>query len=847
MRRVALRGLLARRTRLALTALAVALGVTLIAGTYVFTDTINGSFDKIFTQSLVGTDVVVTPRQPEGFSGEDDIPPMPAELLETVRQTPGIEEAQGNIFTDGATILGKDGDPVGAGGAPRFIVSAPQVDRFSVLDATEGRLPTAADEVAIIKSTVDQEGFALGDTIPIQGMTPRRDYELVGILKIAGVDSFGGASASMFTLAEAQRISGREGEFDQIDGAAAGGVEEQDLKRSLQAALPDSVTVRTGSEQAASQSKDIRDNLGFLRTALLAFAGIALFVGAFIIFNTFSITVVQRTREFALLRTLGATRRQILTSVLTEGLVIGIIGAALGLGLGIVLSQGLKALFEAIGVSLPSSGTVIATRTIVVSLLIGTIVTVISSVIPAVRATRVPPVAALREGAILPPGRGARFVTPLALLLSLAAIALLCIGLFAGLDSGPALSMVGLGAALGFIGVALLSPRLVGPLAGAIGGPLERMTGVTGRLARENAIRHPGRTAATAAALMVGVTMFAFASIFAASARSTIRDAVEQGSKAELILQASDGFSAFTPQAAEAVAKIDGIERVTPVRFTDGRSEGKARSVVGIDPETFSSLYDAGEGQEALAELRPGKAVASKSFAEEEKLAVGDRVELRTVRNTVAALEISGIVDDKGHVTGQLTVTIDELDAAFGADKDGVVFIGVSEGSDPLAVKAEIDVLLERDFPQLEALSNEDFIDKQAGQIDQLLYLIYALLALTVIVALFGIVNTLVLSITERTRELGMLRAIGTSRRQVRSMIRMEAVILGAIGGVLGVVLGTGLALLVSRVVEDFKLSIPLPTMAALLVLAALAGVLASVIPARRAAKLDVLRALAYE
>ncbi|MEJ7785522.1 MAG: FtsX-like permease family protein [Solirubrobacteraceae bacterium] len=847
MRRVALRGLLARRTRLALTALAVALGVTLITGTYVFTDTINGSFDKIFTQSYADTDVVVTPLQPDGFSGEDDIPPMPAELLETVRQIPGIEEAQGNIFSPGATILGKDGEPVGSGGAPQFIVSTPEIDRFSVLDATEGRLPTAVGEVAIIKSTVDREGFAIGDRIPIQGVSPRRDYELVGVLKIAGVDSFGGASAAMFTLNEAQRISGRRSEFDQIDAAAAGGVDEQELKRRLQAALPDTVTVRTGTEQAASQSKDIRDNLGFLRTALLAFAGIALFVGAFIIFNTFSITVAQRTREFALLRTLGATRRQILTSVLTEGLVIGIVGAALGLGLGIFLAQGLKALFGAIGVELPSSGTVIATRTIVVSLLIGTVVTVISSVVPAVRATRVPPVAALREGAVLPPGRGARFVTPLAALLSLAAIALLCVGLFADLDSGPALSLVGLGAALGFIGVALLSPRLVGPLANAIGGPLERITGVTGRLARENAIRQPGRTAATAAALMVGVTMFAFASIFAASARSTIRDAVEQGSKAELILQASDGFSAFTPQAAEAVAKLDGIERVTPVRFTDGRSGGKTRSVVGIDPETFSSLYDAGEGQEALAQLGPGEAVASKSYAEAEGLAVGDRVQLRTVRNSVAALDISGIVDDKGHVTGQLTVTIDELDTAFGADKDGVVFIGVSEGKDPEAVRAAIDVLLERDFPQLEALSNEDFIDKQAGQIDQLLYLIYALLVLTVIVALFGIVNTLVLSITERTRELGMLRAIGTSRGQIRSMIRMEAVILGTIGGVLGVVLGTGLALLVSRVVEDFRLSIPLPTMAALLVLAAFAGVLASVIPARRAAKLDVLRALAYE
>lgn len=847
MRRVALRGLFARRTRLALTALAVALGVTLISGTYVFTDTINGSFDKIFTQSYADTDVVVTPRQPQDFNGVDEVPPLPAELLDAVRETPGIEEAAGNIFSPGATILGKDGKPVGLGGAPRFIVSAPEVDRFSVLDATEGRLPRTDDEVAIIKSTVDQEGFALGDEIPIQGRTPKRDYTLVGILKIAGVDSFGGASAAMFTLAEAQRLAGRVGEFDEIDGSAASGVEPQELKRRLQAALPGTVVVRTGSEQAASQSKDIRDNLGFLRTALLAFAGIALFVGAFIIFNTFSITVVQRTREFALLRTLGATRRQVMASVLSEGFVIGVVGAAAGLGFGILLSQGLKALFEAIGLSLPSSGTVIASRTIVVSLLIGTIVTLVSSVIPALRATRVPPVAALREGAILPPGRGARFTTPLAVLLSAIAVVTLCVGLFASLDSGPALSLVGLGAALGFIGVALLSPRLVGPLATVIARPLERYAGLTGRLAKENAVRHPGRTAATAAALMVGVTMFAFASIFAASARSTIRNAIEQGSKAQLILQNTDGFSAITPRAADAVAKVPGVERVTRVRFTHARTKGESRSVVGIDPATFGTLYDAGDGKEALDGLQAGQAVVSKKLSEEQKVEPGDRVELRTVRNTTAELTVVGVVDDKGYVTGQLTVTLDELDKTFGADEDGVVFVGVRAGSDPAAVQKDVKALLERDFPQVKALSNEQFIEDQADQINQLLYLIYALLALTVIVALFGIVNTLVLSITERTRELGMLRAIGTSRRQVRSMIRMEAVIMGTIGGVLGLVLGTGLALLVSRAVDDFALSLPVVTMAVLLVLAALAGVLASVVPARRAARLDVLEALAYE
>ena len=846
MRRVALRGLIARRTRLALTALAVALGVTLIAGTYVFTDTINGSFDQIFTQSYKGTDAVITPRKAiEADSQDTQLPPLAGGLLDKVRATDGIAAAEGGIFSPGATILGKDGKPVGLGGAPRFIVSAHATDRFSVFSVADGRLPTADDEVAIIRSTVDQEHFRLGDAIPIQAQTPRRDYRLVGILEIAGVDSFGGAAAAMFTLPEAQRLAGKVGQYDEIDASASTGVSPDELKRRLAAALPATVTVRTGSEQAASQSKDIRDNLGFLRTALLAFAGLSLFVGAFIIFNTFSITVAQRTREFALLRTLGAKRRQVMSSVLTEGLVIGFLGAAVGLGFGILLASGLRALFAAVGVSLPSSGTVIASRTVIVSLLVGTLVTLLSSVIPAVRATRVPPVAALREGAVLPPGRGARLTTPLALLLSFLAVVALCVGLFGGLDSGPALSLVGAGAALAFLGVALLSPRLVPPLARLISRPLRRWTGLTGRLATENAIRQPGRTAATASALMVGVTMVAFSSIFAASARTTIRDAIEQGSRAQLILQNTDGFSAFTPRAGDAVAKLPGVDRVTRLRFTHARALGRSRTVVGIDPATFSSLYDAGKGSAALADLGPGTTVISKKLADDEHLAVGDTVAARTARDIVARLRVIGVVDDKGHATGQLTVTNAELAKTFGADKDGVLFVGTS--GDRAAARRAVDALLRRDFPQVKALSNAEFIDEQAGKIDTLLALIYALLALAVIVALFGIVNTLVLSITERTRELGMLRAVGTSRRQVRAMIRAEAVIIAVIGGILGIALGTGLALLVSRVIDDFTLSVPVGSILVLLVLAAVAGVLASVVPARRAARLDVLEALAYE
>ena len=845
MRRVALRSLLARRARLALTALSVALGVTLISGTYVFTDTINASFDSIFAESYRTTDAVVTPRMPPGQTEEDQNPTIPARVLEEVRAVEGVEAAEGSIFSMGATYLDPEGEELGAGFAPRFIASRNEDSRFSVLTVAEGRLPETDDEVALLGKSLEEAGLEVGDTLRAQARTPLEDYEIVGNLNFAGVDSFGGAVVAMFTLEEAQRLAGKEEAFDEISVVAAQGVAPELVKRRVDAVLPGAYVVRTGSEQAASQSQDIRDNLGFLRTALLVFAGISLFVGAFIIFNTFSITVAQRTREFALLRTLGATGRQVLGSVLVEGLVLGVLGAVVGLGLGILLAQGLRELFDSLGLTLPSSGSVVATRTIVVSLLIGTLVTLASSLIPAVRATRVPPIAALREGAVLPHGRGARFVTPVALGLVVLAAALLGVGLFARLESGPALSLTGAGAIAAFVGVALLSPRFVPRLAAVVAWPMERLWGLTPRLARENARRQPGRTAATAGALMVGVTLVAFASIFAASARTTFRGAFDEGVRAPIVVQNANGFGSFTPEAARVIERVDGVEVVTPVRFTGTRVADDRRSVSGVDPATFSRLYDAGPGSEAIARLGPGNAVISKELSDDLGIDAGETVDVVRADRRPAVLDVLGVVDDDGYLTSQITVDTRSLDKLFGADRDTLLFVGTT--GEPEPVLAELERLARETFPAIEPLSKADWLDEQVAQIDQLLTLIYALLALSVIVALFGIVNTLVLSITERTRELGMLRAIGTSRGQIRAMIRAEAVITALIGGVLGIAMGTGLALLVSRVIEDFRLDIPVVSVLVLLVLAGLAGVLAAVLPARRAARLDVLRALAYE
>ncbi len=845
MRKVALRGLLARRLRLALTALAIALGVCLIAGTYVFTDTINSAFDQIFNASYQRTDAVVTARQDEGLIG-DQTPSLDAGLLARVRAVPGIADAEGAIFSSGAVILGRDGKPLASGGAPRFIASAHTNRRFTAQTFVEGRAPAAPDEVVLDKGTADRGGFHVGDSVAIQGVTPKRSYRLVGISEIAGI-GFGGAEIAEFTLPEAQRVAGKRGRLDEIDASARQGIAPEQAARRLRAALPARAVVRTGRQQASDLSSQIRDNLGFLRTALLAFAGISLFVGAFIIFNTFSITVAQRTREFALLRTLGAHRRQVMSSVLTEGLVLGVLGAALGLGLGIGLASGLRSLFSAVGVDLPSGSTVIAARTVVVSLVVGTVVTLVSSVMPALRATRVPPVAALREGAVLPPGRAARFAFPIAVAVTLLGFGLLAGGLFGGAPSNTALSLTGGGAAALFLGVALLSPRLVPPLAGVLGRPIERVSGITGRLARENAMRHPGRTAATAAALMVGVALVGFASIFAASAKTTIHDAVSNGSRAQAIVQNTNGFGPFSPRAASAVAGVDGVRRVSALRFSGGRALGEKLNVVGIDPQTFTGLYNVRSGGGALASLGPGQAAVSKKLADAHDLRAGQTLQVRTPLKRTVSLRVAGVVDDKGRLTGDLTIATSVAEREFGANQDGLLFVGFAPGADEQRVRRQIDALLSRSFPQVEALSNQEFIDNQVGQVNQLLYLIYALLALAVIVSLFGIVNTLVLSITERTRELGMLRAVGTSRRQVKRMIRYEAVITALIGGVLGAGLGVVLAILVSRVIDGFHLTVNPVTIVVLLVLSAVAGVGAAVLPARRAARLDVLQALAYE
>jgi putative ABC transport system permease protein len=849
--KLAVKSLWARKTRALTTTLAVFIGVALVAGTYVLTDTINNAFDEIFSESLQGTDVVITAENPvRQESGE--APTIPARFLPRVERVPGVELAAGGIFSVGG-LFDEEGDRIGSQFAPKFISSTlpPSLEPQTYPD---GRPPQNADEAALDEAAAEESGLEVGDSIEVAGRTRARRYELVGLTRL-GDASFGGASVATLTLPEAQDVTGNRGRLDQISVAAAPNVSASQLKVRIERILPRSARVETGQENADRQSSEIRDDLGFLQVALLVFAGVALFVGAFLIFNTFSITVAQRVREFGMLRTLGASRRQILGSVVLEALLIGIAGSLAGLLGGIAFAEGIKALFDAIGIGLPAKSPVLETRTIVVSLVIGILVTLVSSLGPAMRSTRVPPMAALRELDLPRSRRRAAVYAVLAVLLALGGVAMVLVGLFGGIeDSGNAAGLLGLGAVAVVFAVSIFSSRLVRPLASLSGAPLERLRGLTGRLARENTQRKPGRTAVTAAALMIGLALVTFVTVFAEGIKGSISSAVDRNFQGELVIQNTDGFSPIPARAAAAARQVPGVEVVSTLRQAQVEQPGESGKprLTGLDPATAGQVLtlDWENGSpDTLRRLTDSQTIVDESFADSNDLDVGDEVRFLSQTSRRPAYQVAGVVKDTADLIGAAIVSQEALARDFGQRDDSIDFVKLADGADADAVQAGVTRVLERPFPTTEVLNQQELKDKQSEQINQLLGLIYALLSLAVVVSLFGIANTLALSIHERTRELGMLRAIGMSRRQVRTMIRYEAVITALIGALLGTVLGVLFATLIASPLEEegFTLSYPVATLLLLLVLAAIAGVIAAIGPARRASRLNVLEALAYE
>ena len=848
MRKATLKGLMAHKLRLAATALAIVLGVSFVSGTYVLTDTITASFDSLFKQVTQGIDVAV--RSEETFGGFDTgevRDPMPASLLERIQAVDGVRVAEGSV-TGYAQLVGKDGKAVTTGGAPSLGVSFNQDTQFTAGSTVRsGRLPSGPTEMAIDAKTAEDTGYVVGDRAKVLFQGPARDYTVSGIIGFGEADNLGGARLVGFDLATAQEVMNREGRFDEIDVAAEGGVTPEQLRDRIRAAVDPRYEVLTGEELAEDSAAAINDTIGrFLGTALLAFAFVALLVGAFLIFNTFTIIVAQRTRELALLRCLGASRRQVMNSVLLESVIVALVASLVGLGLGVLIASGLKALLSTfLGADIPATGIQFQPRTVVVSLAVGLIVTVLAAVMPARKATRVPPVAALQpETAFAPTGFRKRRIV-LGVLITAVGVALLLAGLFR--SEGNRLVNVASGAVVVFFGVAVLSPLIARPLARVIGWPFARAFRLPGNLARENAMRNPRRTASTAAALMIGLALVSFVSIFAASIKASTTEILEESVTADYILF-NDNFQPFSPEAAERLAEQPQLAAVAGMRFGPWKLDGVGKSLAGIDPVTYQQVVRTEVTDGSFDDLASGGLAVKDTVAESSGWTVGENVAMEFPRTGVEQVPVKAIYEDNS-LNGDFLLGLTTYERAYADQADSQILVKAAPGVAPADSRAAIDQVM-TDFPNVTVRDQAEFREEQARQIDQIINLFYSLLGLAILIALFGIVNTLGLSIFERIRELGLLRAVGATRRQLRSMIRWEAVIIAVLGAVLGLAVGvffgwTIVRALASQGITEF--TVPAGQLVSFVLAAAIAGILAAVLPGRRAAKIDVLRAITTE
>ncbi len=845
-------GLLSRKLRTALTAIAIVLGVAMISGTYVLTDSIDQAFDTIFSDIREGSNVVITGKSAFDLSEGSGVtdPTFDEGLLEKVRALPGVAEAEGSVDSDATQLIGRDGKAIVFGGAPNLGFSIAQGDSaFNPLRLVSGDWP-GPNEVVIDEGTANKKDFAVGQTIGVQAEGPVQRLRISGLTKFGSDLSIGGATLAGFDLETAQRLFRKQGKFDEIAVASKPGVTDQELLSQVREILPPATQALSGTQQASEDAAETNEFITFLQGFLLAFGGIALFVGSFVIANSLSITIAQRTREFATLRTLGASRKQVLWSIILEALVVGIVASLIGLFGGLLLAKGLFWLFDAVGFTLPNSGLIFETRTIIVALAAGILVTLFASLRPALRATRVPPIAAVREGSTLPPGRFARFRGIGAALTAALGFAALLYGLFAsGLGTTQVLLWMGMGALLIFLGVALFSSRLVRPLTEILGWPATKIGGAAGTLARDNSRRNPQRTASTAAALMIGLALVTLVATLAAGIVTTFKGAVNDLFTGDYAITAQNNFSPIPVDAAEAAAKVPGVTAVGNVRTGEARIFNSTEFATAVDPgmqDVISMTWTEGS-QDVLATLGSNGAFVDDGYADDHDLRTGSPIEVTFPNGTTKQFTVKGIFDPPsgGSPFGPVTISAQAWDAQVETPRNLYSFLKMT-GGETEANQAALDKAL-ADFPNAKAQSREAFIDNQISALSSILNILYVLLALSIIVSLFGIVNTLVLTVFERTREIGMLRAIGMTRRQVRRMIRHESVITALIGAAIGIVLGIVLAALLIVRVDFIDFTMPWTQVIVFTIAAILVGILAAIFPARRAARLNPLEALHYE
>jgi len=851
--RITLPGLLAHKVRYALTALAVVLGVAFMAGTLVFTDTIKATFDGLFDDVYRNTAAVVRAKQPvtpdANFTDQRRL--IDARLAETVREVPGV--AQTHLGVEGyAQLVGKDGKAIGnpAAGAPTLGESwTPGADSMSPYRFLPGgRPPRTDDEVAIDKHSADVGNISVGDRVTVLTKRSPHEYTVTGIVRWGSADSPLGASITLFDLDTAERVLAEPGRVNQIDVAADEGVSQTEIAQRLRAAIADpSLEVVTGAKVIEEGQTGIHEALAFFDTFLLVFAAVALFVGSFLIFNTFSIVVAQRMRELALFRAVGASRGQMMRSVLGESIVIGIVASVVGLVAGVGLAVGLRSLLAALGFAIPASGLVVSPRTAVVSLLVGTVITLAAALMPAWKAGKVAPVAALSAAVTGEETRKLRRTVSGSVVIVVGAASLL-VGLYADVPSR--INYVGAGAAALFVGVAVLGPVLARPLARVVGTPL-RWSGPAGLLARNNAAKNPKRTSAAAAALMVGVALVALIAVMASSTKSSISSVIDSSMRADYVVSGAGqpgGLSGFSPTLQRRVAALPGVESATGVRSGTVRVGGSTQEALAVDPRHVDDLFDVDVRRGSFADMSATGVAVSQQVADSRHLGIGDLLPVTFTTTGTHRFTVRVIYGARS-LAGDYVLPLAAARQNFSSQLDFQVYAKLAENVSPAAARGAIEQVL-ADYPNATLLDRTEYKHEQEAQIDQLLGLMYGLLALALVIALIGIANTLALSIHERTRELGLLRAVGMTRPQLRRTVRAEAVIIALLGTVEGLVVGTLLGWAVVSALESqgiTRLSIPLTQLVIITVLASLAGVVAATAPGRRAARLDVLAAISHD
>jgi putative ABC transport system permease protein len=826
-----------------LTALAIVIGVTFVTGTLVLGDTLNRTFDN-----LIGTAYQHVSFQVRGqaafnnstttVNSTADRKPVPQGLVPAIRRIPGVSYVFGSAGGY-AQFMTRDGNAIGHGGSSTIGFSFDPNPQLSPYRLVAGRAPAGQDDVVMDKATATKHHFAVGDRVLVNLPNRPNTFTISGLVTFGSDDNLAGVTLAGFDEATAQSLFNSHGTFDSISVLAAPGADMLKLQRAIAAILPPGVEVVSGQTVASELSTSVNNSLSFISIALLIFALISLFVGGFTIFNTFSITVGQRTRELALLRVVGASRRQIFRSVLTEAALTGLIASLIGLGLGVLAALGLKALLGAFGIVLPSAPLVFEPRTAVLAIGVGVMVTVLSAIIPARRAVRIPPVAALVEQPDDQPDVVRRRGVIVGGVAGVAGITLLVAGV-----SGPNLLTVGIGGLALVIATTRLAPLVARPVSGALGRPLAALLGTPGRLGRENSIRNPRRTAQTAAALMIGLSLVSTVAVLGASLSKSAKSSIDSAVSADYIVSGQGGFS---KSVVGAVSAVPGLATSTVVYQGRFEVRGSLSTLTAASTDALSRtvtlhLVD-GSGAPAMA---AGELLVDSNTARADHLHVGDIVPVKFAQTGSSTMRVGGIFKSNPVLGSYLTGA-----RFFVSHFDNPLPIAVLLRAAPGAPGrgGELNRVLQP-YANVSYKTRAQFEASAQASVNQLLGLVYVLLALAVVVALIGIVNTLMLSVFERTREIGLLRAVGMKRRQVRTMIRSESVIITLFGGLVGIVRGLALGIVLAYALRDngvTTIAVPVGSLAAFVVLSALLGLIAAALPARRAAGLNVLAAIGTE